>query len=178
VKSQLGIDRKEIAFDQVSLYFVDLSGLLFLLQCTERDAALSTKLAFNMMILPLSKQLTNLAGNLWSRTLAGGRAERNEYLLAHEFYNANYLVPDKVFANSANNAAKWKTKNQKTTTTSLQQKENAKENNNNNSNKMGQKNKKQTAQLDEVDEMDLAEEEGSPSSPLSSLSLSPSLFSR
>jgi hypothetical protein len=64
--------------------------------------------------LPLSKQLTNLSGNLWSRTLAGGRAERigmpptptwgsarradgrTEYLLLHEFQKRKFIVPDKI----------------------------------------------------------------------------------
>ena len=48
------------------------------------------------MYLPLSRQLTALAGNLWSRTLVGGRAERNEYLLLHEFHRLKYLCPDKL----------------------------------------------------------------------------------
>ena len=46
-------------------------------------------------MLPLSKQLTNIGGNLWIRTLTGGRAERIEYLLLHEFHNRKYIVPDK-----------------------------------------------------------------------------------
>ena len=52
-------------------------------------------LMFRTEMLPLSKQLTNLGGNLWIRTLTGGRAERIEYLLLHEFHNRKYIVPDK-----------------------------------------------------------------------------------
>ena len=48
-------------------------------------------------VLPLTKQLTNLAGNLWARSLKGARAERIEYLLLHTFFNANYIVPDKEY---------------------------------------------------------------------------------
>jgi len=46
-------------------------------------------------VLPLTKQLTNLAGNLWTKSLQSKRAERIEYLLLHEFHRLKYVVPDK-----------------------------------------------------------------------------------
>jgi DNA polymerase alpha subunit A len=42
---------------------------------------------FKINTLPLTKQLTCLAGNLWARSLTGARAERIEHLLLHEFHN-------------------------------------------------------------------------------------------
>ncbi|KAL8935968.1 MAG: hypothetical protein Q9211_004427 [Gyalolechia sp. 1 TL-2023] len=48
-------------------------------------------------MLPLSKVLTNLAGNSWARTLSGTRAERNEYILLHEFHRNKYICPDKIY---------------------------------------------------------------------------------
>ncbi|CAJ0826557.1 15440_t:CDS:2 [Entrophospora sp. SA101] len=59
------------------------------------DSVLSARLMYELQILPLTKQLTSLAGNLWSKTLTGGRAERNEYLLLHEFHRLKYIYPDK-----------------------------------------------------------------------------------
>jgi DNA polymerase alpha subunit A len=56
-------------------------------------------LASKVQILPLTKQLTNLAGNAWSRTLNGGRAERNEYILLHDFHRQKYICPDKLNKN-------------------------------------------------------------------------------
>ena len=46
-------------------------------------------------MIPLTKQLTNLSGNLWSRTIRGARAERIEYLLLHEFHALKYVLPEK-----------------------------------------------------------------------------------
>ena len=50
---------------------------------------------FKLLILPLSKQLTCISSNFWSRTLKGNRAERNDYLLLHEFHRQNFIAPEK-----------------------------------------------------------------------------------
>lgn len=49
----------------------------------------------HLSIIPLTKQLTNIAGNLWFRSLQNARAERNEILLLHEFKKKKFVLPDK-----------------------------------------------------------------------------------
>lgn len=43
-------------------------------------------------------------GNIISRTLTAGRAERNEYLLMHAFHIKNYITPDKRITKRGKNA--------------------------------------------------------------------------
>ena len=79
-------------------------GLLNYLNHCETDTYFIAAIALSVQILPLSKVLTNLAGNSWARTLSGTRSERNEYILLHEFYKNKYICPDKVY--SKNNIQK------------------------------------------------------------------------
>ncbi|PPQ85267.1 hypothetical protein CVT25_010040 [Psilocybe cyanescens] len=74
--------------------------LKFVRHC-ELDAHFQMAIASKVQILPLTKQLTNLAGNSWNKTLNGGRAERNEYILLHEFHRLKYICPDKTYGKKA-----------------------------------------------------------------------------
>ncbi|KAK3494343.1 uncharacterized protein B0T23DRAFT_106374 [Neurospora hispaniola] len=73
----------------------DKHGLMDYISHAETDTYFIAALALRTQILPLTKVLTNLAGNSWARTLTGTRAERNEYILLHEFHRNKYVVPDK-----------------------------------------------------------------------------------
>jgi DNA polymerase alpha subunit A len=72
-------------------------GLLSYVNHCEADTYFITAIALKVQMLPLTKVLTNLAGNSWARTLSGTRAERNEYILLHEFYRNKYICPDKIY---------------------------------------------------------------------------------
>eukprot|EP00946_MAST-07B_sp_MAST-7B-sp1_P002978 g2978.t1 len=100
-KKYCGAERREIQPLDVPNYFSSAKALVHLQRHTENGCFLSLKLMFKLEMVPLTKQLTNLGGNLWARTLAGGRAERIEYLLLHEFHRRKYIVPDKGFKKSA-----------------------------------------------------------------------------
>ncbi|KAI8964097.1 hypothetical protein F5Y11DRAFT_117661 [Daldinia sp. FL1419] len=73
------------------------SGLMDYITHMEADTYFIAALALSTQMLPLTKVLTNLAGNSWARTLTGTRAERNEYILLHEFHRNKYICPDKQF---------------------------------------------------------------------------------
>eukprot|EP00483_Globobulimina_turgida_P000696 UN00696 len=75
-------------------YFSGKSLCSIITHCCN-DSNLVFKLMLKLEILPLTKELTNLCGNLWSRSLLSQRAERNEWLLLHEFHRNGYIVPDK-----------------------------------------------------------------------------------
>jgi DNA polymerase alpha subunit A len=71
-------------------------GLMDYISHCEADTFFIAALALKVQMLPLTKVLTNLAGNSWARTLTGTRAERNEYILLHEFHRNKYICPDKA----------------------------------------------------------------------------------
>ncbi|CAG8497514.1 9446_t:CDS:10, partial [Ambispora gerdemannii] len=101
--SQLHIERKEIDFAKVDTYFSSTDSLTELIFSCQKDAQITCQLMFKLQILPLTKELTTEAGNLWSKTLTGSRAERNEYLLLHEFHKNKYICPDKHYKGRENN---------------------------------------------------------------------------
>ncbi|KAF2724877.1 hypothetical protein K431DRAFT_261149 [Polychaeton citri CBS 116435] len=79
------------------------SGLMNFVKMSEADTYYIASLALKRQLLPLTKVLTNLAGNSWARTLSGTRAERNEYILLHEFHRNKYICPDKVYGRGVSN---------------------------------------------------------------------------
>ncbi|CAA2966660.1 DNA polymerase alpha catalytic subunit [Olea europaea subsp. europaea] len=99
-KTQLNKDRKEITPHGIPQMFQNSESLLELIEYGETDAWLSMELMFHLSILPLTRQLTSISGNLWGKTLQGARAQRVEYLLLHAFHSKKFIVPDKFSSQS------------------------------------------------------------------------------
>lgn len=80
---------------QVRQMFEDAANSMKLVRHAESDAWLAMGLAIYLNAVPLTLQLSNISGFLWSRTLQGNRAQRIEMLLLHEFHARKFLLPDK-----------------------------------------------------------------------------------
>ncbi|XP_026057085.1 DNA polymerase alpha catalytic subunit-like [Carassius auratus] len=93
----LKTERVVVPPENIRNFYSDSPHLLYLLELTWMDAKLILQIMCELNVLPLALQITNIAGNVMSRTLMGGRAERNEYLLLHAFHEKNFIVPDKQF---------------------------------------------------------------------------------
>uniref|UniRef100_A0A667XAA8 DNA polymerase n=1 Tax=Myripristis murdjan TaxID=586833 RepID=A0A667XAA8_9TELE len=91
----LKTERATIPQESIRNLYSDSPHLLYLLELTWTDARLILQMMCELNVLPLALQITNIAGNVMSRTLMGGRSERNEFLLLHAFHEKNYIVPDK-----------------------------------------------------------------------------------
>lgn len=93
----LKTERAVVSPENIRNLYSDSPHLLYLLELTWMDAKLILQIMCELNVLPLALQITNIAGNVMSRTLMGGRSERNEFLLLHAFHEKNYIVPDKQF---------------------------------------------------------------------------------
>ena len=105
-RNLLGETRTELAAADIPPKFATTKKLLGLVHHTESDAWLSLKLAHFLAVLPLTRQLAELSGSLWSKALLNQRAQRIEYLLLHEFHNNKFLLPDKISQREKDKLAK------------------------------------------------------------------------
>ncbi|RLN89408.1 hypothetical protein BBJ28_00003954 [Nothophytophthora sp. Chile5] len=99
VQTLLHKQRLEVEMTEIPQILMGGAGnFVKFLRHTLDDAMFVLHLMHKLEILPLSKQLANLCGYLWTRTLeANKRAERIEYLLLHEFSRSKnkFIVPEK-----------------------------------------------------------------------------------
>ncbi|MCJ1383406.1 DNA-directed DNA polymerase alpha catalytic subunit pol1 [Xylographa soralifera] len=89
--------RQEVDNEIALKTWATAKGLSNYINDCEADTYFIAAIALRVQMLPLTKVLTNLAGNSWARTLSGTRAERNEYILLHEFHRNKYICPDKIW---------------------------------------------------------------------------------
>ena len=97
-RNLLGEVRAEIGHAEIKSRFLSSDKLVQMIQHTESDAWLAMRLASFLAVLPLTRQLAELSGSLWSKALLNQRAQRIEYLLLHEFQNNKFILPDKMTA--------------------------------------------------------------------------------
>ncbi|XP_018577548.1 DNA polymerase alpha catalytic subunit [Anoplophora glabripennis] len=89
--------RVELEPEEIPKMYQKAEDILKLISFTMQDTAYILKIMYDLNVIPLALQITNIAGNVMSRTLMGGRSERNEFLLLHAFSEKDYIVPDKEF---------------------------------------------------------------------------------
>ncbi|XP_033730564.1 DNA polymerase alpha catalytic subunit-like [Pecten maximus] len=93
--------RMELDYEQIKHMYQSTKQLLQFVELTLVDSTLILRIMYELNVLPLALQITNICGNVMTRTLMGGRSERNEYLLLHAFTEKNFIVPDKEYRKKA-----------------------------------------------------------------------------
>lgn len=88
-------ERQEILYDNIPFAYDSSGSIIEFVELNVQDCIYISKLMVELNILPLALQITNVAGNLMTRTLQGGRSERNEFLLMHAFHEKQYIIPDR-----------------------------------------------------------------------------------
>ncbi|CAG8512731.1 4847_t:CDS:10, partial [Acaulospora colombiana] len=120
VSSHLNITRKDIDYEKVASNYDSAEALYDMILHCRYDSILTSELMFKLQLLPLTKQLTNLSdyavvnslaistnndvSYVRSKTLNGARANRNDFLLLHEFHKLKYICPDKYSHKSKSKA--------------------------------------------------------------------------
>lgn len=94
-KEQLRISLQNVEPESIASSYSSARSLKDFVDLKLRHAHCIAQLVQMLQILPLTRQLTNLAGNLWNASLQNKRAERNELLLCHEFHKKKFVLPDK-----------------------------------------------------------------------------------
>ncbi|UJR25876.1 hypothetical protein I4U23_007226 [Adineta vaga] len=97
---------RSYSIDQTRDAFSSSMSIVDLVQATLNNTSVILNIFCQLMVLPLAYQLTCIAGNLLSRTLMGGRSERNDHLLLHAFTEREYIVPERTIISNHRTALK------------------------------------------------------------------------
>lgn len=94
------LDRKRVEYTHDTLVeaYKTSESLIRMLTATWEDVDSIFGILVELNIIPLALKITNITGNILSRTLAAGRNERNEYLLLHAFHEDNFICPEKTLS--------------------------------------------------------------------------------
>lgn len=87
--------RFEYTHQNIVEAFKSSDNLIKLINATWEDVDDIFSILVELNVIPLALKITNITGNILSRTLAAGRSERNEYLLLHAFHEDNFICPEK-----------------------------------------------------------------------------------
>ena len=93
----LGKKRTEIEHYGLQSWYSNNNNFFKFIDFIMIDNSYILQILLELNVMPLSLEITKIAGNVFSRTLMGGRSERNEFLLLHAFTESNHLVPDKEY---------------------------------------------------------------------------------
>ncbi|KAL1512623.1 hypothetical protein ABEB36_002186 [Hypothenemus hampei] len=85
----------DLQADEVIKMYQNGPDIVRLVNCTMENSAYILKILYELNVIPLALQITTISGYIMSRTLFGGRAQRNEYLLMHAFAEKGFIVPEK-----------------------------------------------------------------------------------
>jgi DNA polymerase alpha subunit A len=81
--------------DEETLSYLNENKAFQVVKKCREEAEITFALMNHLEILQITRQLSNICGNTWKRSLELQRAERNEYLIMHECAKRDLIIPDK-----------------------------------------------------------------------------------
>ena len=88
-------ERPEFNPLQMDQILVDSGKIEKLAIANVNDTRYIKDLAKTSQVIPLTLQIAQISGAQWARVLVGKASPRSEALLAHQFTDRNYIIPDK-----------------------------------------------------------------------------------
>ncbi|KAI1712847.1 DNA polymerase family B domain-containing protein [Ditylenchus destructor] len=91
--------RVELTMEEISDTFLSPKpsmNLKYIIEWNWKELLFCLKLVDKLDAIPLLLQITEIVGGILSRTLMGGRSERNEYLLLHACRKRKFIAPDRI----------------------------------------------------------------------------------